>query len=564
MNECGICLDPYDKTKKVRRFLDCMHNFCETCLNKLFDESSLIVCPNCRKVTSNITDIKNLPTEFQKSISRRDLELELEETSASLSKDSSALTEVIKEFQNYLSDILKINSEASISIKRNYELEYTKIQTAYLSIINLIETYKNQLQSRILQSYIIQQSKILKANNEINQKIRISKILEQRLQDLMKKIEEKELLKLDRKFIFDHKREFVCIQKDLEQAIKINPISSIQLSEHQINISKLSSIFNIISPLDPRVLDISKPFLNQKLYEFSMKISKVKQSTIVAFSKSKVSSECIISKYNIITGLFNHKNLLIPNDFDLSQIECITHPSMNSIFLIAGDKLLLFDNLNNIFIKKPSCADLNGVTKYCSTFVDNCIYIMGGLRQGMPLSTCNKFCIITEKWWQVSNMITPRFHASSCAINDFQMIVVGGENLTNLFLDSIEIYNCQQNEWEVLQIKISFPAKNLAVVPIEKDRILIMGGEASNKTSLRPEEIDLVKLTKSNIPVPNLNFSRWKALPLSQNIYLFGVNNPEVIGERFTISENKWNILYNISKKQNAFMVSNSYAIINE
>ena len=63
--ECGVCMDQYDNCNKIPKELRCGHTFCEQCLIEVLGgnkKSSSIVCPNCRRQTTYVTDIKSLPT----------------------------------------------------------------------------------------------------------------------------------------------------------------------------------------------------------------------------------------------------------------------------------------------------------------------------------------------------------------------------------------------------------------------------------------------------------------------------------------------------------------------
>jgi hypothetical protein len=49
--------------------------------------------------------------------------------------------------------------------------------------------------------------------------------------------------------------------------------------------------------------------------------------------------------------------------FNLKECKALSHPSNNSIFLIDGPQIYLFDNQNEILLQKPSFNQIENVRR---------------------------------------------------------------------------------------------------------------------------------------------------------------------------------------------------------
>src|SRR5690242_4678494 len=105
--ECGICMESYDKHSKKPRFLSCGHGFCETCLIELLQtKGPSLTCPNCRKVTSEVYDIKCLPAgedSTGKSGESTKKYNTLGEQAAFLQREVATLQTTMDDYREYLS-----------------------------------------------------------------------------------------------------------------------------------------------------------------------------------------------------------------------------------------------------------------------------------------------------------------------------------------------------------------------------------------------------------------------------------------------------------------------------
>lgn len=94
--------------------------------------------------------------------------------------------------------------------------------------------------------------------------------------------------------------------------------------------------------------------------------------------------------------------------------------------------------------------------------------------------SCTRYNIVTEKWQQISPMIFEKQDSAACAINEFQIIVAGGRTAGGKLTDIIEIYDLRENTWKVFSVGISSPRSLMAIVSVQKDRAIIIGGQTNN------------------------------------------------------------------------------------
>jgi hypothetical protein len=91
------------------------------------------------------------------------------------------------------------------------------------------------------------------------------------------------------------------------------------------------------------------------------------------------------------------------------------------VFFISGSFNVLYDYVNNIFLKKPVMQANHGILRHCLTYTDGYIYCMGGVepRFGKALKNTTRYNIVTEKWEMLAPMNIERVDASACALNEF-------------------------------------------------------------------------------------------------------------------------------------------------
>jgi Kelch motif len=77
---------------------------------------------------------------------------------------------------------------------------------------------------------------------------------------------------------------------------------------------------------------------------------------------------------------------------------------------------------------------------------------------------CSRYNIVTEKWQQLSLTIFEKMDASACAINEYNVVLVGGINTLGRPTDLVEIYDVRENTWKLFEIGLSSPRRLMAMV----------------------------------------------------------------------------------------------------
>lgn len=123
---------------------------------------------------------------------------------------------------------------------------------------------------------------------------------------------------------------------------------------------------------------------------------------------------------------------------------------------------------------------------------------------------------------------------------------MGGETFNGKILDVIEVFKKNENIWQCVEVPISAPKKNLSVVSMNRDRLVIMGGWSKFGASRTCEEIDFIKNQSISLPAMKTERTRAYSFALNSNVYIFG-GTPEVMkdaqefgGEKFSYTGNKW------------------------
>ena len=99
----------------------------------------------------------------------------------------------------------------------------------------------------------------------------------------------------------------------------------------------------------------------------------------------------------------------------------LSHPSNNSIFLISGPNIFLFDNQNELMLRKQSYPGNEYLLNQAICYNEGFIYMLGGFctKEKKLKRCCSRYNIVTEKWQQISPMIFHTENAAACAINEF-------------------------------------------------------------------------------------------------------------------------------------------------
>jgi hypothetical protein len=90
--------------------------------------------------------------------------------------------------------------------------------------------------------------------------------------------------------------------------------------------------------------------------------------------------------------------------------------------------------------------------------------------------------------------------ASACAINEYQVVLVGGINSSGKLTDLVEMYDVRENTWKLFEIGLSSPRRSMGMISSQKDRLIIIGGkERDGSDSKVVEEIDFLKRNLVNL-----------------------------------------------------------------
>jgi hypothetical protein len=156
----------------------------------------------------------------------------------------------------------------------------------------------------------------------------------------------------------------------------------------------------------------------------------IKRPTVVFFSNPNYCPQTLnVTRYDILSetylssdikmnslGRFNPLNW--NNGFEWTAL---SHPSNNSIFLINGSDIFLFDNQNELMLKKQSYPANQFLKRQAICYNEGFIYSLGGFcsQENQLKRMCTRYNIVTEKWQLICPMIYEKEDAAACAINEF-------------------------------------------------------------------------------------------------------------------------------------------------
>lgn len=139
--------------------------------------------------------------------------------------------------------------------------------------------------------------------------------------------------------------------------------------------------------------------------------------------------------------------------------------------------------------------------------------------------------------------------SSATPINEYQIVLIGGQNSQNKLTDLVEIYDVRENTWRLFEIGLSSPRRLVSMVSSQKDRVIIIGGkERDGQDSKVVEEIDFIKRNLVDLAPLNTGRTQCNAFLVNDSIFVFGGNaessanymNGVLKGEKFTMNENRW------------------------
>ena len=291
------------------------------------------------------------------------------------------------------------------------------------------------------------------------------------------------------------------------------------------SVYKLKKYYDMISFLSSEInnnVDKNISLLNDKIMSnYDLLLSEI------AFKSPRVQKNFCFSffpnTYNIIlydpfnkkftvknfNHILNNKNKTILKPFDLSNSIIFDD---NDLICITGgtssnDKIIIISlsNENIIYNKAMPCRK----AFHKSIFINNKLYIIGGESQNKKVSSeCFSFDLSQKNWNSLPELKKARKNFSLCFYNESILYVFMGEDDTNI-LDSIEFIdinnlnnlNNKTIGWSIFKpIDYGFvwhSMKNSLVINIDRDKILIIGGE-DNQNNLY-KDCFLFKPSNNNI-----------------------------------------------------------------
>ena len=291
------------------------------------------------------------------------------------------------------------------------------------------------------------------------------------------------------------------------------------------SVYKLKKYYDMISFLSSEInnnVDKNISLLNDKimsnydllLSEIAFKSPRVQKNFCFSFFPNTYNTilyDPFNKKFTVknFNHILNNKNKTILKPFDLSNSIIFDD---NDLICITGgtssnDKIIIISlsNENIIYNKAMPCRK----AFHKSIFINNKLYIIGGESQNKKVSSeCFSFDLSQKNWNSLPQLKKARKNFSLCFYNESILYVFMGEDDTNI-LDSIEFIdinnlnnlNNKTIGWSIFKpIDYGFvwhSMKNSLVINIDRDKILIIGGE-DNQNNLY-KDCFLFKPSNNNI-----------------------------------------------------------------
>lgn len=157
-----------------------------------------------------------------------------------------------------------------------------------------------------------------------------------------------------------------------------------------------------------------------------------------------------------------------------------------SILLLGGRERISGSETDEVWMFSPQkfnimsrLSPMGNVRDSCVAVVidDSFIYVLGGKPH---LDSCERYSISGNSWQPIASMYYGRYDAAACTALEARYIFVFGGQPLNTSGTSVERYNIEMNQWELLGVSLPRPLYRLTAFPITSRRIAILGGNGSH------------------------------------------------------------------------------------
>ena len=212
-----------------------------------------------------------------------------------------------------------------------------------------------------------------------------------------------------------------------------------------------------------------------------------------------------VQKNYVLYPIYNSFNILLYDPFNkkylIKNFSQIFNKNRIDINPFNGSISIIYDNNDLIFISGGDyCDNLFAIVAWSNgkifynekmptnkayhktIYCNEIVYLIGGETPDKKVSSeCFFFVLEEKKWHSLPNLNIPRKNSSICFYNSSILYVFRGEDDNNV-LDSIEYINIDNKKcWNIIKPidkgYVWFPAKNSMVITVDKDKIIICGGE---------------------------------------------------------------------------------------
>ena len=227
------------------------------------------------------------------------------------------------------------------------------------------------------------------------------------------------------------------------------------------------------------------------------------------------------------------------NEF-LYYAAAVTLPNGDALVTGGGSSTTVYQYLTSKeeLVQKRSMNQMR--KEHAAVINEHLVYVMGGYDgvQNIFLNSCEVYNIQNNEWRYFAPMNISKCAFSATVVNKKYIYTFGGYDGQNR-LEAIERFTIVDASWELLKVKLKFPLSNCACFCPEKNKVVLFGGGFSSGFSPYVEQIDV-------------EACEWKALPIMaegrdlRNKVVFADEHAFAVGglnskaEKFNFSKRNW------------------------